>query len=233
MEAIIDSIRNAFSPVRHEGLPIIVVVVIVAILLGLLWSPFFWIGVIFAGWVAYFFRDPARTSPQHPDIVVSPADGQVSAVGPAIPPVELGLGPSPMTRVSVYMNFFDCHVNRAPAAGRVARIAYRPGKFINADLEKASEDNERNGLVIETAHGQLGVVQIAGLVARRILSWTAENAELVTGQRFGMIRFGSRLDVYLPAQARVLVAVGQRAIAGETPIADYGTMPAGWPARVD
>jgi phosphatidylserine decarboxylase len=232
MDSIIDSIRRAFVPVRHEGLPFIVTSGIVAILLGLLWQPLFWIGAIITAWMAYFFRDPPRVSPQDANLVLSPADGTVAATGPAIPPPELGLGSDPLPRVSVFMNIFDCHVNRAPVAGHVARVAYKPGKFVNADLDKASEDNERNCLVVESQHGPVGVVQIAGLVARRILCWTSEGDDVVAGQRFGMIRFGSRLDVYLPGEAAITVNEGQTAIAGETTIAWFGGV-AGWTVKTD
>jgi phosphatidylserine decarboxylase len=232
MDSIIDSIRKAFVPIRYEGLPFIVIAGLVAVILGLLWSPLFWIGAIITGWIAYFFRDPARVSPQDANLVLSPADGTVAAIGDAVPPDELGLGTDPLPRVSVYMTVLNCHVNRAPVAGHVGRVAYKPGKFVNADLDKASEDNERNCLVIETQNGPVGVVQIAGLVARRILCWTSEGEELVAGQRFGMIRFGSRLDVFLPAGATITVSEGQTAIAGETTIAWFGGV-AGWLVRVD
>lgn len=232
MDSIIDSIRKAFVPIRYEGLPFIVIAGLAAIILGLLWSPLFWIGAIITGWIAYFFRDPARVSPQDANLVLSPADGTVAAIGNAVPPEELGLGTEPLPRVSVYMTVFNCHVNRAPVAGPVGRVAYKPGKFVNAELDKASEDNERNCLVIETQHGPVGVVQIAGLVARRILCWTSEGDELAAGQRFGMIRFGSRLDVFLPASAAITVSEGQTAIAGETTIAWFGGI-SGWPVRVD
>lgn len=232
MDSIIDSIRKAFVPIRYEGLPFIVIAGLAAVILGLLWSPLFWIGAIITGWIAYFFRDPARVSPQDANLVLSPADGTVAAIGHAVPPEELGLGTDPLPRVSVYMTVLNCHVNRAPVAGHVARVAYKPGKFVNAELDKASEDNERNCLVIETQHGPVGVVQIAGLVARRILCWTSEGEELAAGQRFGMIRFGSRLDVFLPAGATITVSEGQTAIAGETTIAWFGGV-AGWPVRVD
>ena len=140
-----------------------------------------------------------------------------------VPPAELELGEDEMLRISIFMNVFNCHVNRAPMAGRIARIAYREGKFVNADLDKASSENERNGLVIETAHGEIGVVQIAGLVARRILCWSRPLEQLAAGERFGLIRFGSRLDVYLPADTRPAVTVGQTATAGETVIAEFGS----------
>ena len=232
MDSIIDSIRKSFSPVRHEGLPFIVIGALVAVLLGALWSPFFWIGAIATGWIAYFFRDPPRVSPQDTNLVLSPADGVIAATGPAVPPIDLGLGKDPLPRVSVYMDVFDCHVNRAPVAGRVARVSYQQGKFVNADLDKASDDNERNSVVIEGPHGPVGVVQIAGLVARRILCWTSEGKELAAGERFGMIRFGSRLDVYLPKQAAITVNEGQTMTAGETTIAWFGGA-ANWPVRVD
>jgi phosphatidylserine decarboxylase len=171
-------------------------------------------------WCAYFFRDPPRVTPVREGIVVSPADGRVSLIAKAVPPRELELGERPLPRISVFMSVFDCHVNRAPAAGRIERIVYRAGKFLNADLDKASEDNERNGLVISTQNGRVGVVQIAGLVARRILCFVREGETIGAGDRFGLIRFGSRLDIYLPDGARALVAEGQTAIAGETVIAD-------------
>ncbi|MCC6737170.1 MAG: phosphatidylserine decarboxylase [Bauldia sp.] len=232
MDSILGSIRKNFVPVRREGYVFIAIAALIAIVLGFLWQPLFWIFAIVTGWVAYFFRDPRRVTPQDANLVISPADGTVAAAGPAVPPEELGLGTAPMQRVSVFMSVFNCHVNRAPVAGRVTRIAYRAGKFINADLDKASVDNERNGVVIDGPHGHVGVVQIAGLVARRILCWTAEGADLSAGQRFGMIRFGSRVDVYLPASAAIIVSEGQTVLAGETTIAWFGGV-AGWPVRVD
>lgn len=232
MDSIFDSIRRNFVPIRHEGMPFVVIAAIAALVFGLLWSPLFWVGAIITAWVAYFFRDPPRVSPQDANLVLSPADGRVTSTGPAVPPPELGLGTEPLPRVSVFLSIFNCHVNRAPVAGRVGRVAYSPGKFFNAELDKASEHNERNALVIETQHGPVGVVQIAGMVARRIICWTAEGEELAGGQRFGMIRFGSRLDVYLPKGAAIIVDPGQTAIAGETTIAWFGGE-AGWPVRVD
>jgi phosphatidylserine decarboxylase len=175
---------------------------------------------LLTAWCAYFFRDPPRVTPVRDGIVVSPADGRVSLIANAVPPRELELGERPLPRISVFMSVFDCHVNRAPVAGRIERIVYRAGKFLNADLDKASEDNERNGVVIATPNGRIGVVQIAGLVARRILCFVREGEAIGAGDRFGMIRFGSRLDVYLPEGTRALVAEGQTAIAGETVIAD-------------
>ena len=154
--------------------------------------------------------------------MVSPADGVVSAVGPAVPPRELGLGSGEMTRISVFMNVFSCHVNRAPVRGRITRIEHRPGKFLNAELDKASQENERNGLVIESPNGIVAAVQIAGLVARRIVCWAEAGGNIAVGERFGLIRFGSRVDVFLPQDATARVAVGQTAVAGETVIAEFG-----------
>jgi phosphatidylserine decarboxylase len=217
---IAKSIRDAIPTVHREGWPFIAVTLLVAVALGFFFEPAFWILAGLAVWMVFFFRDPIRTVPVGDGLVVSPADGRVEPIIAAVPPIELGLGAEPLTRISVFMNVFDCHINRAPIGGAVRRIAYKPGKFVNADLDKASEDNERNGLVIEDAAGRkIGVVQIAGLVARRILCWTKEGASVEAGSRIGMIRFGSRLDVYLPAGSVPLVNQGQRAVAGETVLA--------------
>ncbi len=231
--SVLHSIRATLVPIRREGAPFIAAALVVALVGLFLWQPLFWIAAILAAWCAYFFRDPPRITPIDPDLVISPADGSVSAVVLGTPPQELGLGPEPRRRISVFMNVFDCHVNRAPVQGRIARIAYRPGKFINAELDKASEDNERNGLVIESPHGPVGVVQIAGLVARRILCFVAEGDTLSQGERIGMIRFGSRLDVWLPTTARVVCAEGQTAIAGETVLARFGGSEVVRQVRVD
>jgi phosphatidylserine decarboxylase len=214
------------TPIRREGYPFIGTFLLAALILFWLWPPLGWLGLALTAWCTYFFRDPKRITPVDRALVVSPADGKVAGIALASPPAELNLGNDPLRRVSVFMNVFNVHVNRAPAAGRVARIAYRPGKFINAELDKASEDNERNGIVIDTPNGSIVVVQIAGLVARRIACFVNEGAELAAGERIGLIRFGSRLDVYLPASATVLVAEGQTAVAGETVIASFGAVPA-------
>ena len=231
--SVLHSIRAVLVPIRREGAPFIAAALAVAVAGLFLWQPLFWIAAIVAAWCAYFFRDPRRFTPVDPDLVISPADGRVSAIVLGTPPEELGLGPEPRRRISVFMNVFDCHVNRAPVAGRITRIAYRPGKFINAELDKASEHNERNGFVIETVHGPVGVVQIAGLVARRILCFVAEGDALSQGERIGMIRFGSRLDVWLPATAPVVCAEGQTAIAGETVLARFGGSAVVRQVRVD
>jgi phosphatidylserine decarboxylase len=171
-------------------------------------------------WCAYFFRDPPRVTPVRDGLVVAPADGRVSQVTSASPPAELGLGEKSLPRISIFMSVFDCHVNRSPVAGKIEKVVYQPGKFFNADLDKASSDNERNALVIAIPAARIAVVQIAGLVARRIVCFVRPGQQIGAGERFGMIRFGSRVDVYLPEGVPPLVAVGQTATAGETVIAD-------------
>jgi len=222
MSSVLDSIRTMLVPIRREGFPFIAVLAFLTVFVGWFWAPIFWIGLILTAWCVYFFRDPSRVTPLDTNLVVSPADGRISAVTVGMAPRELDIGDQTRRRISVFMSVFDCHVNRAPLAGRIARIVYRPGKFINADLDKASEDNERNGLVIDSAHGPIAVVQIAGLVARRIVCFTEADKEVAAGERIGLIRFGSRVDVYLPLAANVLVSEGQIAIAGETVLARFG-----------
>ena len=224
--SVTDSLRRQIVPIHPEGYPFIAIFAVVSVALHWLWPPLGWIGAILTVWCVLFFRDPPRVTPVREGLVVAPADGVVCSVGRFMPPPELGLGSAPMARVSIFMSVFDCHINRAPVAGRIAKIAYKPGMFVNADLDKASEDNERNGVVIETADGRFGVVQIAGLVARRIVSFKREDDVLLVGERFGLIRFGSRVDVYMPEGLHPLVAVGMRTVAGETPIADAGPAPA-------
>ncbi|EKS28605.1 phosphatidylserine decarboxylase [Afipia felis] len=219
--SIANSIRAQIPPIHPEGYPFIGGFALASLILFWLWVPLGWIGVVLTIWCALFFRDPVRTTPVREGLVVSPADGRVSMVQPVVPPAELGLGDKPLMRISIFMSVFNCHVNRSPVAGRIERIAYRPGKFVNAELDKASEDNERNSLVISTPAGRIGVIQIAGLVARRIVSFVREGESLAAGQRFGLIRFGSRLDVFLPDGAKPLVSVGQTAVAGETVLADF------------
>jgi len=221
MTDVLESIRRVFSVSIHkEGYPFILIGLVATILLAWLWWPLGWIGAILTVWVCYFFRDPDRITPIREGLVVSPADGRVSLITTAIPPPEMDLPQEPMTRVSVFMNVFDCHVNRSPVRGRIAQILYTPGLFLNAELDKASEDNERNALVIETGAARIGVVQIAGLVARRIVPFVKSGDSLSAGERFGLIRFGSRVDVYLPIGAQVLVGLGQTSLAGETVLAD-------------
>jgi phosphatidylserine decarboxylase len=212
------------KPMHPEGRKFVAIFAAITLALFLIEDVLGWIGVGLAVWCYYFFRDPERVTPDRPGLVISPADGVVSLIEPAIPPRELGLPEEALTRVSVFMSVFNCHVNRAPVAGKVEKIAYRPGKFLNASLDKASEDNERNSLVIRMEDGRsLTVTQIAGLVARRIVSFTQEGAVLDRGERFGLIRFGSRLDIYLPDGVEPSVEIGQTMIAGETVIADLNT----------
>lgn len=219
--SIVESIRNQLVPVHKEGYVFIAVFAVATLILGWIFAPLGWIGLILTAWCVYFFRDPVRLTPLDEGLVISPADGTVASVGFFAPPPELGLGGDPMQRISIFMSVFDCHVNRAPVSGRVAKIVYKPGLFLNADLDKASEDNERNGFVIESPAGRLGVVQIAGLVARRIVCFVDSGDRIGAGDRLGMIRFGSRVDVYLPPSGRPLVAEGARAVAGETILADF------------
>ncbi len=218
---MLDTLKNAFVPVHREGYLFIAGFAAVTLILGFFSTSLFWVGLILTAWCAYFFRDPVRVTPLDDRLVVSPADGIVTAVGPAMPPRELGIGGGEMTRVSVFMNVFSCHVNRAPVRGRIARIEHRPGQFLNAELDKASEQNERNGLVIESPNGTVAVVQIAGLVARRIVCWADAGGNIAVGERFGLIRFGSRVDVFLPRNAALRVAIGQTAVAGETVLAAF------------
>lgn len=216
-------IDTFLKPMHPEGWKFVSAFAAATLILFWIWDPLGWIGLGLTVWCYYFFRDPRRAVPENAGLLVSPADGVVSLIERAVPPAELGMGPEALTRVSVFMSVFNCHVNRAPIAGRVAAVAYRPGKFFNASLDKASEENERNALAIEMADGRrIAVVQIAGLVARRILCWKSEGDRVRTGERFGLIRFGSRLDVYLPEGVEPQVAPGQTMIAGETVIALIG-----------
>jgi phosphatidylserine decarboxylase len=208
------------KPMHREGYRFVAVFAAATAVLFWLAEPLGWIGVCLTVWCYYFFRDPPRVTPLRDGLVISPADGVVSMLGPAIPPEELGLGPAAMTRISVFMNVFNCHVNRLPIAGTIMKVAYRPGKFLNASLDKASVDNERNALAIRLPNGRdYAVVQIAGLVARRIVCDVKAGQTLRTGERFGMIRFGSRLDTYLPPGSEIIIESGQRALAGETVLA--------------
>jgi phosphatidylserine decarboxylase len=217
--------RAVLVPIHRDGWPFIAAFAGVSLLLGAAVSqPLGWIGAVATLWCTYFFRDPDRVTPTRGDLVVSPADGVVQMIQPAVPPAELGMSGAPLARISIFLNVFDVHVNRVPADGTVARLAYRPGRFFNAALDKASELNERQSVRLATPGGrELAFVQIAGLVARRIRCDLQEGQPVRGGERFGLIRFGSRVDVYLPAGAAALVAVGQRMVAGETVIADLAS----------
>ncbi|WP_425450090.1 phosphatidylserine decarboxylase [Virgifigura deserti] len=208
-------------PVHRDGWPFIAIFAVAALILAVIAEPLGWIGAALTIWCVFFFRDPQRVTPARGDLLVSPADGVVQMIQAAVPPAELDMGPQPLTRISIFLDIFDVHVNRVPADGNIVKLAYRPGKFFNAALEKASELNERQAVRMRTIDGrEIAFVQIAGLVARRIRCDLRDGQAVRAGERFGLIRFGSRADVYLPEGVSSLVAVGQRMVAGETVLAD-------------
>jgi phosphatidylserine decarboxylase len=226
-------IREVLVPIHPDGWKFIALFAAVTLVLFLVFPTLGWIALMATMWCVYFFRDPWRVTPLRAGLVVSPADGRVVSIAPAVPPVELGMGPTPMMRIGIFLNVFDVHVNRVPLGGKIVKLAYHNGKYLNASLDKASDENERMAIRIAPADsgadgaagaasgtGDLAVVQIAGLVARRIRCDLREGQDVITGQRFGIIRFGSRTDVYLPAGAVSTVVVGQHAIGGETVIGD-------------
>lgn len=219
--SIINSIKEAMVPVHRAGYPFIAIFFVATVLFGWIWNPLYYMGLVLTAWCAYFFRDPERITPVNDDLVISPADGIVSHITRLAPPSELELGDQQMLRISVFMNVFNCHVNRVPQRGKILRKIYRAGSFLSAELDKASDENERNSLVLDAPHGEIAVVQIAGLVARRIVCWAEIGEEMGAGERFGLIRFGSRLDVYLPKEAVPRIAIGQTMIAGETILAAF------------
>ena len=229
---ITTNVKWRFPSVHPEGRKFVVGAAFITALVYFGLSHFFgWLLVGLTIWTAAFFRDPIRTTPRGDKLIVAPADGLVTMIAKVPPPPEMrgpdALADAEYTRVSIFMSVFDVHINRAPIAGRVRRVAYVPGKFINADLDKASEDNERQHMLVEGADGlRIGFTQIAGLVARRILAFVREGDLVEAGQRIGLIRFGSRVDVYLPAGTGPRVLLGQRTIAGETVIAEVGADPA-------
>jgi len=216
---------NTFiKPMHREGIKFILIFSVISLILFFIFIPLGWIGIGLTIWCYYFFRDPKRTIPVRDGLLVSPADGVISLIEKTMPPPELDIEKEELTRISVFMNVFNCHVNRSPIAGKVMEINYRPGKFFNASLDKASVDNERNSLVLQIPDGrQIVVVQIAGLVARRIVSFVKPKQTLRIGQRFGLIRFGSRVDIYLPTGVQPLVCIGQTMVSGETVIADLNS----------
>ena len=223
--SLVNTITSTLVPVHREGWRFVAIAAVITVIL-------YWLGLDILGllalvvtlWCAYFFRDPERVTPLRAGLVISPADGRISAIETVVPPPELDLPRESVTRISVFMNVFDVHINRSPVDGRIVHIAYVPGKFLSADLDKASEDNERQALTLLLDDGRkLGVVQIAGLVARRIVKFVDDGDMLKAGERFGLIRFGSRVDVYLPQGANALVVIGQRSVAGETVFADLAS----------
>ena len=216
-----DFLRGVIVPIHPAGWPFISLFALVTLIAGAFWAPVYGIGGVLTLWCIYFFRNPDRVTPTRAGLVVSPADGVVQMITEAVPPAELEMPIEALTRISVFMNVFNVHVNRIPVEGRIAALGYRPGKFFNASLDKASEDNERQSVRIRTEDGtEIAMVQIAGLVARRILCELETGQPVRAGWRFGMIRFGSRVDVYLPKGVSPLVVVGQTAVAGETVLAD-------------
>jgi len=223
--SLVNTITSTLVPVHREGWRFVAIAAVITVIL-------YWLGLDILGllalvvtlWCAYFFRDPERVTPLRAALVISPADGRISAIETVVPPPELDLPREPVTRISVFMNVFDVHINRSPVDARIVHIAYVPGKFLSADLDKASADNERQALTLLLDDGRkLGVVQIAGLVARRIVKFVDDGDMLKAGERFGLIRFGSRVDVYLPQGAKAQVVIGQRSVAGETVFADLAS----------
>ena len=216
---------NTFiKPMHREGIKFILIFSVISLISFFIYIPLGWVGIGLTIWCYYFFRDPKRTIPVRDGLLVSPADGVISLIEKTMPPPELDIEKEELTRISVFMNVFNCHVNRSPIAGKIMEINYRPGKFFNASLDKASVDNERNSLVLQIPDGrQIVVVQIAGLVARRIVSFVKPKQTLRIGQRFGLIRFGSRVDIYLPTRVQPLVCIGQTMVSGETVIADLNS----------
>jgi phosphatidylserine decarboxylase len=213
--------RDFLTPLHPDGWKFVAAFAAATIVLFFVFEPLAWIALVATLWCAYFFRDPWRVTPRRAGLMVSPADGKVMSVGPAVPPAELEMGAEPLLRIGIFLNVFDVHVNRIPIGGRVTKLSYRKGKFVNASLDKASVDNERMAIRIEAEDGgAVALVQIAGLVARRIVCHLREGEQVIAGQRFGLIRFGSRTDVYLPPGWVPLVVAGQRAVGGETVIAD-------------
>jgi phosphatidylserine decarboxylase len=222
------------APVHPDGHKFIAIGAAATLLFFMLWPPIGWLLALVTAWIVYFFRDPARVTPLRDGLVISGADGRISGIEAVKPPAELGFGPEERVRISTFLSVFDVHINRAPIAGKIIRSVYVPGAFFNAALDKASEENERRALVIQTANGaEIGVVQIAGLVARRIVTFSNEGDNVGAGQRFGLIRFGSRVDIYLPPGRHALVSVGQRTIGGETVLADLKSDEAEREARRD
>ena len=212
---------NVLVPIAREGWPFIAIFGLVSLILYFVYAPLGWIGLVLTLWCVYFFRNPDRVTPEREGLIVSPADGIVQMIAEASPPEELDMGSEPVVRVSVFMNVFDCHVNRIPCDGRIGKLVYVPGQFLNASLDKASEENERQMVRIDLDSGAvIGAVQIAGLVARRIVCYLEEDQIVLAGERFGLIRFGSRVDIYLPHGAVSHAVIGQKCVSGETVLAD-------------
>ncbi|WP_375392116.1 phosphatidylserine decarboxylase [uncultured Sphingomonas sp.] len=224
------TVKWRFPAVHSEGFRYVLIAIGLTLLMTIVWDGFFWPFTALTLWVAAFFRDPVRTTPQGPGLIVAPADGLITMIQRVPVPRELdgpnGLGTAPLVRVSIFMSVFDVHINRTPIAGTVKQVVYVAGRFLNADLDKASEENERQYFVVEGHDGRrVGFTQIAGLVARRILGFVKAGDIVASGQRIGLIRFGSRVDVFLPDDCVCQVALGQRSIAGETVLGRIGGVP--------
>ena len=214
-------LEHVLHPLHPDGWKFVGIAATATLILFLLWPPIGWAALVVTLWVVYFFRDPKRVTPIREGLVVSPADGLIVSIAEAVPPKELGLGEAPMTRIGIFLNVFDVHINRIPMDGAIVDTNYRRGSFVNASLDKASEDNERMAIRLRTLTGaEIVVVQIAGLVARRIVCRLQPNQPVTAGERFGLIRFGSRTDLYLPPAWPVLAVEGQRVLGGETVLAD-------------
>jgi len=214
-------LRKVLAPLHPDGFKFVIAGAIATLLLFLLWAPAGWLAAVATLWIGYFFRDPWRVTPTRPGLLISPADGIVVSIVPAIPPPEIAMGDAAVARIGIFLNIFDVHVTRAPIGGRVAALRYKKGRFVNASLDEASEHNERMAIRIAPPEGpEVAFVQIAGLLARRIVCDLREGQQVATGQRMGMIRFGSRVDVYCPPPYVPMVVVGQRMVGGETVLAD-------------
>lgn len=218
---LLETIKSIFVPIHPAGTPFIVVFALVTAFLMYFSSLAGFIGIILTVWCIYFFRNPKRIIPLQEGLIISPADGVVQKIVTMVPPAELELGEEERVRVSVFLNVFNVHVNRIPISGKVTKLHYHKGLFLNANLDKASEDNERQCITVEDENGvKVGFVQIAGLVARRILCYLQDNQNVTVGDVFGLIRFGSRVDIFLPPQVQPLVMIGQTMVGGESIIAD-------------
>ena len=214
-------LRRVLAPLHSDGLKFVFGGALATILLFVIWRPAGWVAVIVTLWIIYFFRDPWRVTPTRPGLLVSPADGVVLSVTQSAPPAEVAMGDAAVFRIAIFLNIFDVHVTRAPIGGRVTALRYTRGRFFNASLDKASADNERLAIRIRPPEGpEIGFVLIAGLVARRIVCDLHEGQQVATGQRIGLIRFGSRVDIYCPPDYVPMVVAGQRAVGGETVLAD-------------
>jgi phosphatidylserine decarboxylase len=214
-------LRKVLAPLHPDGFKFVLAAAVATLLLFLLWAPAGWVAAVVTLWMAYFFRDPWRVTPLREGLLVSPADGIVISLAPARPPPELDMGEADFVRIGIFLNIFDVHVTRAPIAGRVVALRYTKGRFVNASREQASLNNERMAIRLAPPEGpEIAYVQVAGLVARRIVCDLSEGQRVAAGQRMGIIRFGSRVDVYCPPPYVPMVAAGQRMIGGETILAD-------------